>query len=101
MEYIGLTSPKAWNWNIEKPPWTKAAINILTPRCLLLYKTGRKWEFNLANGPITKITWSMIIANDPKALIISVSILVSELKIKVIVANKIIYSNIHPTIILS
>ncbi|MFT6337227.1 MAG: hypothetical protein ACJATI_003989 [Halioglobus sp.] len=49
---------------------------------------GRKFVFSLDNGPIIKIICNIIIANDPKALITKVSILVSELKTKVITANK-------------
>ena len=30
---IGFTSPKAWNWSVEKAPCRKATVAMVTPRC--------------------------------------------------------------------
>jgi hypothetical protein len=70
-----------------KTPCTAAMQNMVTPKCLLLYNSGRKIVFKRHNGPIIKIICNMMRARVAVLRIIKVSSVASGLKTNVSVTN--------------
>lgn len=72
---------------MEKPPWIAPIKNIVTPKCLRLYRSGRNTRFNLANGPMQSMMCSISKANVEVERIINVSCVTSGSSITVMVVK--------------